>query len=119
LQGASKLARLLLVVRINGEESVMKSLIGAALVAGAFVSAASIDPVAAAPQTQSTATSGATDFSANRQVRRHQRHRAYDQPQYYARPVYYRPYPYASPAPFIFGIGFSPTSRRTGPKGSP
>ena len=86
----------------------MKSLIGAALVVGAFIFVVSIEPVAAAPKAQSAATSDATDFSAHRLVRRHQRHRPYYQPQYYARPVYYRPYPYASPAPFTFGIGFGP-----------
>ena len=94
----------------------MKSLIGAALVAGALVVAgsATISPVAAAPQVeaQSPGTSDATDFSAHRYVRRHYRHYGYYRPHYrpyyYNRPVYYRPYPYSSPAPFTFGIGFGP-----------
>ena len=94
----------------------MKSLIGAALVAGALVFAgpAAISPVAAARQAkvQSAGTSDATDFSAHRHVRRYHRHhgyyRPYDRPYYYGRPVYYRPYPYDAPAPFTFGIGFGP-----------
>ena len=94
----------------------MKSLIGAAFVAGALVVAgpAAISPVAAAPQAkaQSAGTSDATDFSAHRHVRRYHRHsrlsRPYYRPYYYDRPVYYRPYPYHSPAPFTFGIGFGP-----------
>jgi hypothetical protein len=98
------------------EESVMKSLIGAAFVASALVVAGpgAIDRAAAAPQakTQSAGTSDATDFSAHRYVRRHYRHygysRPYYRPTYYSRPVYYRPYPYYAPAPFTFGIGFGP-----------
>jgi hypothetical protein len=115
---ALKLARLLRV--FNGldqrEESVMKSLIGAAFVASALVVAgpAAIGSVAAAPQTkaQSAGTSEATDFSAHRYHRRYYRHygysRPYYRPYYYSRPVYYRPYPYYAPAPFTFGIGFGP-----------
>jgi len=99
-------------VWINYGESVMKSLIGAVLVAGALVVAvpAAISPVAAAPQAkvQSSGTSDAPDFSARRHVRRDYRHHGYSRPYYYDRPVYYRPYPYASPAPFTFGIGFDP-----------
>ena len=113
-----KLARLLPVISdiwIN-EESAMRSLIGAALVASALVvaGAAAISPVAAASQAkaQSAGTSDATDFSAHRYVRRYHRHsgysRPYYRPTYYDRPVYYRPYPYLSPAPFTFGIGFGP-----------
>jgi hypothetical protein len=98
------------------EESIMRSLIGAALVAGALVVAgtAAISPVAAAPQAkaQRAGTSDATDFSAHRYVRRYHRHygyyRPYYRPYYYNRPVYYRPYPYYAPAPFTFGIGFGP-----------
>jgi hypothetical protein len=93
----------------------MKSLIGAAFVAGALAvgGQAAISPVAAAPQakTQSAGTSDATDFSAHRHVRRHHRYgyyRPHDRSYYYNRPVYYRPYPYDTPAPFIFGIGFGP-----------
>jgi hypothetical protein len=115
---ALKLARLLRV--FNGldqrEESVMKSLIGAAFVASALVVAGpgALDRAAAAPQakTQRAGTSDATDFSAHRYVRRHYRHygysRPYYRPTYYSRPVYYRPYPYYAPAPFTFGIGFGP-----------
>ena len=113
-----KLARLLpdiSVIWIDDEEAVMKSLIGAALVAGALMVAGSgAVNSAAAPQarTQSAGTSEATDFSAHRYVRRHHRHdgysRPYYRPHYYNRPVYYRPYPYYAPAPFTFGIGFGP-----------
>jgi hypothetical protein len=98
------------------EESVMKRLIGAALVAGTLAVAGpgAIDSAAAAPQTKAryAGTSDATDFSAHRQVRRTYRHygnyRPYYRPSYYSRPVYYRPYPYDAPAPFTFGIGFGP-----------
>ena len=93
----------------------MKSLIGAALVASAFVVAcpAAIDPAAAAaPEVKAhgTGVSGATDFSARRYYRRHDRYfyRPYDRPYYYDRPTYYRPYPYSVPAPFTFGFGFGP-----------
>jgi hypothetical protein len=115
---ALKLARLLRV--FDGldqrEESVMKSLIGAAFIASALAVAGSgaIDNAAAAPQakTQRAGTSDATDFSAHRYHRRHYRHYGYDRPYYrpyyYGRPVYYRPYPYYAPAPFTFGIGFGP-----------
>ena len=114
-----KLARLLpdiSVIWIDDEESVMKSLIGAALVAGVLVVAGSgaVNGAAAAPQAkaQRAGTSDATDFSAHRYVRRHHRHdgyyRPYYRPYYYNRPVYYRPYPYYAPAPFTFGIGFGP-----------
>ena len=95
----------------------MKRLIGATLVAGAFVFAvpATIDRVAAAPQAKSVVTRGATDISSRRHYRRHYQHygyrpyyRSHYQPYYYARPSYYRPYPYYGPAPFPFGIGFGP-----------
>ena len=75
---------------------------------------ATISVATAAPQTKAerAGSSGATDFSAHRHVRRHHRHHGYSRPHYlpyyYDRPVYYRPYPYASPAPFTFGIGFGP-----------
>jgi hypothetical protein len=113
-----KLARLLRV--FDGldqrEESVMKSLLGAALVASALAVAGpgAIDSAAAAPQAeaQRAGTSDATDFSAHRYHRRYDRHHGYYRPYYrsyyYGRPVYYRPYPYDVPAPFTFGIGFGP-----------
>ena len=100
-------------------ELVMKTLIGAACIAGALVFAgpAAIDSAAAAsPQVkaQTAGASGATDFSAQRQYRRQYGYgyrpyvRPYHRPQYYARPYYYRPYPYYAPAPFPFGFGFGP-----------
>jgi hypothetical protein len=113
-----KLARLLHVFGglDQREESVMKSLIGAAFIASALAVAGpgAIDSAAAAPQakTQRAGTSDATDFSAHRYNRRYYRHygyyRPYYRPYYYGRPVYYRPYPYYAPAPFTFGIGFGP-----------
>jgi hypothetical protein len=98
----------------------MKTVIGAAFVAGAlvFVGPAAIDPAAAAsPQMngQAARSSGATDFSAQRYRRtfgygygHRPVYRQPYQPTYYARPTYYRPYPYAVPAPFVFGFGFGP-----------
>lgn len=97
----------------------MKTLIGAALVAGAFALAgpAAINPAAAGSHVnvQSSASSGATDFSARRHYRRHYYrygyppyYRPYYRPYYYARPTYYRPYPYYAPAPFPLGFGFGP-----------
>ena len=91
----------------------MKRLIGAALVATAFVFAApaTIDRAAAAPQAKSAVTQDVTDLSARRYYRRHYQHygyRPYYQPSYYARPYYYRPYPHYAPAPFPFGLGFGP-----------
>jgi hypothetical protein len=80
----------------------------------ALAAPATINTPTAASQTQvqRAGTSDATDFSAQRHVRRyHRQHgysRPYYQPHYYDRPVYYRPYPYVSPAPFTFGIGFGP-----------
>ena len=99
----------------------MKSMIGAAFVAGALVVACpvAINPAAAAPpvKTQTAGTSDATDFSAQRYHRRYYRHYGYYRPYYrphyrsyyYGRPAYYRPYPYYAPAPFTFGIGFGPS----------
>jgi hypothetical protein len=100
-------------------EFVMKTVIGAAFVAGALVFAgpATIKPAAAAsPQMkgQAAGPSGATDFSAQRYYRRYHgygyrpHYRSYYRPYYYARPSYYRPYPYSVPAPFTFGFGFGP-----------
>ena len=62
---------------------------------------------------QTSAISGATDFSARRHYRRHYYgyrpyYQPYYRPCYYARPYYYRPYPYYAPAPFPFGLGFGP-----------
>jgi hypothetical protein len=97
----------------------MKTLIGAAAVAGALVFAgpAAVNSAAAAsPQMKEkiAGASGATDFSAQR-YRRHYGYgyyrpyyRPYYAPRYYARPYYYRPYPYYAPAPFTFGFGFGP-----------
>ena len=95
----------------------MKSLIGAAFVAGALVVAgpAAISPVAAAPQAkaQSAGTSDATDFSAHRHVRRYYRHSRL----FIARTTVPTTtigrstighIPIHSPAPFTFGIGFGP-----------
>ena len=105
-------------------ELIMRSLIGAAVVAGAlaFAGPAAINSAAAAtPQMKpqiAGGASGATDISARRYHRRHYRHgyrpyyrphyRSYYRPYYYARPHYYRPYPYYAPAPFVFGFGFGP-----------
>jgi len=98
----------------------MKTLIGAAVVAGALVlvGPATINAaVAASPQVkqQTAGKSGATDFSAQRYYRRYYGGygyrpyvRPYYRPYYYARPSYYRPYPYYAPAPFAFGFGFGP-----------
>jgi hypothetical protein len=97
----------------------MRTLIGAAVVAGvlAFAGPAAINSAAAAPQTkaQTAGSSDATDLSARRYHRRYHRYGypySYDgyrpYPSYYARPHYYRPYPYYAPAPFPFGLGFGP-----------
>ena len=95
----------------------MKSLIGAAFVAGALVVAgpAAINPAAAAPQAKAQSC---------RHIRCHRFQRAppcqallsslrlfivrTTVPITTDRPVYYRPYPYDAPAPFTFGIGFGP-----------
>jgi hypothetical protein len=74
----------------------MKTLIGAAVVAGglALAGLASIQPAAAAsPKAGVHAIDGsqATDLSARRRYR--YGYRRY-QPYYLARPTYYRPYPY-------------------------
>jgi hypothetical protein len=102
------------------QELMMKSWIGAALVAGVVVLAgpASLSPATAAqPQAaaQKADAGKATDISAQRRYYRRHYHygyrpydRPYYQPHYYARPYYYRPYPYYAPAPFTFGFGFGP-----------
>lgn len=96
----------------------MKRSIGPTLVAGLLALAGpfAIEQAVAAPspakaQGSATAENTATDFSAQRYVRHHDRqyrYRPYDRPTYYARPYYYRPYPYGVPAPFPFGLGFGP-----------
>jgi hypothetical protein len=96
----------------------MRTLIGAAVVAGvlAFAGPAAINSAAAASQikAQIAGSSDATDISARRHYRHYHRYGYYPynryQPYlpYYARPNYYRPYPYYAPAPFPFGLGFGP-----------
>ena len=95
----------------------MKTWIGAGIVTVAVaVSLAFGGPIATAspskPTMQMADAQRATDFSARRYHRRHDRHGYPDlyrpQPRYYARPYYYRPYPYAVPAPFTFGFAFGP-----------
>ena len=104
------------------EELAMKTLIGAAVVAGglALAGLAAIQPAAAASPkagVQAIDVSNATDLSARRRHRHHYHYgyRRYHQPYYLARPTYYRPYPYYyrpypyyAAAPFPFGVGFSP-----------
>lgn len=108
----------------------MKTLIGAAIVAAAFVftgPAAATQADATTPAIkQDTSSSKVTDFSAGRRHRHHGRrhyhrhHRHYYAPRYYRpyyrsyyRPYYgpryyYRPY-YYGPRPFVsFGFGFGP-----------
>jgi hypothetical protein len=89
----------------------MKMVIGAAIVAGAWLlagPATANSATAASPRitAQTVGTSDATDFSAQRNHRR-----LYSRPSipyYYARPTYYRPYPYSVPAPFTFGFNYGP-----------
>jgi hypothetical protein len=94
------------------EELAMKTLIGAAVVAGglALAGLAAIGPAAAASPkagVQAIDASKATDFSARRRYRHHY-HYGYSRPYYLGRPTYYRPYPYYAAAPFPFGVGFGP-----------
>ena len=96
----------------------MKTLIGAAVVAGglALAGLAAIQPAAAASTkagVQAIDASKATDLSARRRYRHG--YRGHYRPDYYARPTYYRPYPYYyrpypyyAAAPFPFGVGFGP-----------
>ena len=97
----------------------MKTLIGAAVVAGglALAGLGAIQPaVAAWPKAgvqAIDASKAATDLSARRRYRYD--YGRYRQPYYLARPTYYRPYPYYyrpypyyAAAPFPFGVGFSP-----------
>src|SRR3954468_7544730 len=101
----------------------MKTLIGAAIVAGvvAFAGPAAIDSAAAAApmmmKAQIAGSSDVTDISARRHYRhyhrygyypRYDRYRPFIRPYYYARPYYYRPYPYYAPVPFFLGFGFGP-----------
>ena len=86
----------------------MKTLIGAAVVAGglALAGLGAIQPAAAASPkagVQAVDASKATGFSARRRY-----HYGYSQPYYLGRPTYYRPYPYYAVAPFPLGVGFSP-----------
>jgi hypothetical protein len=105
------------------EELAMKTLIGAAVVAGglALTGLGAIQPAAAASPKAGVqaidASKAATDLSARRRYRHHYRddYGRYHQPYYLARPTYYRPYPYYyrpypyyAAAPFPFGVGFSP-----------
>jgi hypothetical protein len=96
----------------NDEELAMKTLIGAAVVAGvlALAGPAAIDPAAASPKAgvHAANASKATDFSARRRYRHDYRYGypPYYTPYYYARPTYYRPYPYYAAAPFPFGFNF-------------
>jgi hypothetical protein len=99
----------------------MKTLIGAAVVAGglALGGLAAIQPAAAASPKAGVHAIDAltpTDLSARRRYRHHYRYayRRYYQPYYLARPTYYRPYPYYA-APYYgygpsisFGFGFGP-----------
>jgi hypothetical protein len=74
----------------------MKTLIGAAIVAGSLALAGlgAVQPAAAAPKAgvQPIDASKATDLSARR--RHHYGYDRYHEPYYLARPTYYRPYPY-------------------------
>jgi hypothetical protein len=90
----------------------MKTLIGAAVIAGtlALAGPAAIGPAAAASSKTGVSTAAAstsTDLGVRRHYRRYA-HRPSYQPYYYGRPVYYRPYPYAAPVPFFLGFGFGP-----------
>ena len=98
----------------------MKTLIGAAVVAGglALGGLAAVQPAAAAsPKTGVHAIDGsqATDLSARRRYRHHHyAYRRYYHPYYLARPTYYRPdsyyaAPYYGYGPSIsLGFGFGP-----------
>jgi hypothetical protein len=93
----------------------MKTLIGAAAVAGtlALASPAAMDPAAAASSksgVRANTVATSTDLSARRHHRHYRRyaHRPPYQPYYYGRPAYYRPYPYSAPVPFFLGFGFGP-----------
>jgi hypothetical protein len=120
--GNPRACRALVSALRNHEELAMKTLIGAAVVAGglALAGLAAIQPAAAASPkagVHAIDVSKATDLSARRRYRHHHRygHRQYHQPYYLARPTYYRPYPYYyRPYPyyvsasFPFGVGFGP-----------
>jgi hypothetical protein len=91
----------------------MKTLIGAAVVAGglALAGLAAIGPAdAASPK----AGVQAIDASKSDRLQRAPaatgttNRYGYSQPYYLGRPTYYRPYPYYTVAPFPFGVGFGP-----------
>jgi hypothetical protein len=99
----------------------MKTLIGAAIVAGglALAGLAAMQPAAAdSPKAgvQAIDASKVTDLSARRRYRHPYRYgyRRYHQPYYLARPTYYRPdsyyaAPYYGYGPSVsFGFGFGP-----------
>jgi hypothetical protein len=92
----------------------MKTLIGAAVIAGSLALAGlvAIDPASAASSKAVSISAAATStgLGARRHVRHYRRYsyRPTYQPYYYDRPTYYRPYPYSAPAPFFLGFGFSP-----------
>jgi hypothetical protein len=100
------------------QELAMKTLIGAAVIAGvlmlalALAGSAAIDPaMAASPK----ADARAADVSPGDRSARHRyrpdiryAYRRYDRPYYYDRPTYYRPYPYGVPVPFFLGFAFGP-----------
>jgi hypothetical protein len=83
------------------------------------IAATSSLPSAVRVSQASNASTGPTDISARRHVRRYHRHhhsgyRHYrygyrpSYPRYYARPSYYEPNPSYAPAPLPFGFGFGP-----------
>jgi hypothetical protein len=90
----------------------MTKWIGAAIVALSlmFNGAAAIGPAAAATPSQAVAQApqawNATDLSARRRYRHHNRYayRPYYRPYYYDRPYYYAPAPFF---PFL-GLGYGP-----------
>lgn len=97
------------------QEVAMKTLIGAAVIAGvlALAAPAAIDPaIAASPKADARAAevSKPTGSGARHRYRSRARYayRPYYQPYYYDRPIYYRPYPYDVPVPFFLGVGFGP-----------
>ncbi len=70
------------------------------------VACAALGTVTPSDAAQSQASSHATDLSARRYHRHHERaYVAPDEPHYYARPYYYRPYPYGVLYPFVLGYG--------------
>jgi hypothetical protein len=101
------------------QELAMKTLIGAAVIAGVLMLAlalagpAAIDPaMAASPKADARAADASKppDRNARHRYRPHvsYAYRRYDRPYYYDRPAYYRPYPYGVPVPFFLGFAFGP-----------